>query len=251
MIFRLSDIHQSPSRALNRQRAAEAVLGKATVARLIGFALFLLGGKRENIAAAIGIPTNTYLSFLTRMNRLGLDGFRDRRRNVPTPAEPVAMCVDVIHQHDGVILRLLPTTAEILLQARNDEQNRIMVLALATNGLLSSQQAGELLQVSTGYIPALCRKLGAEDAHAVLDRRVGQQKDYRVTEQMKAELVVQWAANAAAGKTCSSPALSADLRDRCGIDLSERTIRHHLSKLGLLSKAKALSGLIGSVKKSS
>jgi len=251
MISCLPDIHQSPSRALNRQRAAEAVFGKAVVARLIGFALFLLGGKRESIAVAVGIPTNTYLSFLTRMNRWGLDGLRDRRRHVPTPAEPVPMCVDVIHQQDGVILRLSPTTAEIVLQARNYEQNRIVVLALAANGLLSSQQAGDLLQVSAGYIPSLCRKLVSEDARAVLDKRVGQQKDYRVTEQMKAELLVQWAANAAAGKTCSSPALSEDLRDRCGIELPERTIRHHLSRLGLLSKAKALSGLIGSVKKSS
>lgn len=247
----LSDIDRSHSRALNRQKAAESVLGKAVVTRLIGFALFLLGGKRESIAAAVGIPMNTYLSFLTRMNRWGLDGLQDRRRHVRTPTEPAPMCVDVIHQQDGVVLRLLPTTAEILLQAGNCEQNRIVVLALATNGLLNSQQAGDLLQVSAGYIPALCRKLVAEDARAVLDRRVGQQKDYRVTEQMKAELVVQWAANAATGKTCSSPALGADLRERCGIDLPERTIRHHLSRLGLQSKAKELSGLIGSVKKSS
>lgn len=251
MISCLSDIHRSPSRALNRQKAAEAVFGKAVVARLVGFALFLLGGKRESIAAAVGMPTNTFLSFLTRMNRWGLDGLRDRRRNEPMPAEPVPMCVDVIHQHDGVVLRLLPTTAEILLRAENCEQNRIVVLALATNGLLNSQQAGELLQVSAGYIPALCRKLVAEDARAVLDRRVGQLKDYRVTEQMKAELLVQWAANAATGKTCSSPALGADLRERCGIDLPERTIRHHLSKLGLRSKAKELSGLIAAVKKNS
>ncbi len=251
MISCLPDIPRSASRALSRQQVAEAVLGRAVVSRLIGFALFLLGGKRESIAAAVGIPTNTYLSFLTRMNRWGLDGLRDRRRTVPTPAEPTPMCVDIVHQQDDVVLRLLPTTAEILLQAENREQNRVVVLALASNGLLSSQQAGELLEVSAGYIPALCRKLVAEDARAVLDKRAGQQKDYRVTEQMKAELVVQWAANAASGKTCSSPVLGADLHERCGIDLPERTIRHHLSRLGLLSKAKELSGLIGSVKKSS
>ncbi len=251
MISCPSNIALTSSLARKRQKVAEEVLGPKVVSRLIGFALFLLGGNREHIASETGMSLNTFLSFLTRMNRFGVEGLRDRRRSTVKPSPPLPMRVKIARQEDGVCLRLLPTTAELLLRPCNVDQNRVVVLTLSASGLLSSSQAGELLQVSPGYIPALCRKLTEGDAPAVLDKRVGQQEDYRVTEQMKAELVVQWSANAALGKSCSSPALNTDLQERCGIKLPERTIRYHLNKLGLKSKAKELSRLITSVKKGS
>lgn len=251
MISCLSNIALTPSLARKRQKIAEAVLGPKVVSRLIGFTLFLLGGKREHIASETGMPLNTFLSFLTRMNQLGVDGLRDRRCSALKPLPPAPMRIKIVHQEDGISLRLLPTTAELLLRPGNVDQNRVVVLTLSASGLLSSLQAGELLQVSPGYIPTLCRKLTAGDAAAVLDKRMGQQEDYRVTEQMKAELIVQWSANAAVGKSCSSPALNAGLQERCGIKLPERTIRDHINKLGLASKVKELSCLITSIKKGS
>jgi hypothetical protein len=251
MISCPSNIALTPSLASKRQKIAETVLGPKVVSRLIGFALFLLGGKREHIASETGMPLNSFLSFLTRMNRLGVDGFRDRRCSAMKTLSPSLMRIKIVHQENGIYLRLLPTTAELLLRPENVDQNRVVVLTLSASGLLSSLQAGELLQVSPGYIPALCRKLTAGDVSAVLDKRMGQQQDYRVTEQMKAELIVQWSANVAVGKSCSSSALNASLQERCGIKLPERTIRYHLKKLGLMSKVKELSCLITSIKKGS
>jgi len=251
MISCPSNIALTLSLAHKRQKKAEAVLGPKVVSRIIGFALFLLGGKREHIASETGMPLNTFLSFLTRMNRLGVDGLRDRRCSALKPLPPSPMRIKIVHQEDGISLRLLPTTAELFLRPGNVDQNRVVVLTLSASGLLSSLQAGELLQVSPGYIPALCHKLTAGDVPSVLDKRMGQQQDYRVTEQMKAELIVQWSANAALGKSCSSPSLNAGLQERCGIKLPERTIRYHLNKLGLMSKVKELSSLITSIKKGS
>ena len=70
-----------------RLEKAYKTLGVNVVNKIIGFALFLLGAKREEIAQSLGIPFGTFLSFLTRIDQNGLIAFGDRRKL--SPYQPV------------------------------------------------------------------------------------------------------------------------------------------------------------------
>ena len=73
----------SPTFRAKRLKKACDLLGTAVVKRLVGFALFLLGANREDIARFLSMPFGTFLSLLIRIETIGLSGFEDRRKSSP------------------------------------------------------------------------------------------------------------------------------------------------------------------------
>jgi hypothetical protein len=84
-----------------------------------------------------------------------------------------------------------------------------------------------------------------KDLICLIDKRQGQQKDYVFTPEIKSELIVQFAVNAATGKSTSSSVLTNDLEQRTSYKFSPRSIRYHINNLGLRGKAIELKKLIG------
>jgi hypothetical protein len=62
-------------------------------------------------------------------------------------------------------------------------------------------------------------------------------------------MIQQYIANLVSKKRTSSQVLSEDIKERCNLDLSSRTIRLHIDKLGLSKIKKTLPELIDSLKK--
>lgn len=245
------DMQRSSALATKRQVAAEFVLGRRVVARLIGFSLYLLGGRREAVAEAVGMPRDTFLSFLTRMGRFGVDGLIDRRESRSgTVVAASPSTVELEERPDGLSVCLSPDLGVLLVPTGNTVQRRVVALTLAMNGILSWHKAAEAIATTPTYARALGRKLAEGDVGAILDQRAGQRVDYRVDREKKGRIIAQWAANVATGKPSSGRAVAADLRDS-GETIPDRTIRHHMTKLGLTHMAARLSAMVEDIKKGS
>ncbi|OQY11102.1 MAG: hypothetical protein B6I30_07510 [Desulfobacteraceae bacterium 4572_187] len=78
-----------------------------------------------------------------------------------------------------------------------------------------------------------------------------QKQDYRVTAEVKAELIQQFAVDVITSGRTSSKTISAVLKKRCDIDLPDRTIRHHVARMGLGKIKRSLPKLVDAVKKTS
>jgi hypothetical protein len=85
----------------------------------------------------------------------------------------------------------------------------------------------------------------------VLDRRQGQQQDFVVTPSVKAELIQQFAVDILTSGRSSSTAISEQLKARCNIAIPDRTVRHHLARMGLGRIKRSLPQLVAAVKKTS
>jgi len=72
-----SNLEYSATFSAKRLKKAYDIFRENTVRRIIGFALFLLGANREDIAGYLKIPFGTFLSFLTRVEKYGLPAFED------------------------------------------------------------------------------------------------------------------------------------------------------------------------------
>ena len=70
----------SNTHSKKRIEKAYHILGENIANKIIGFGLFLLGAKREDIAQYLKMPFGTFLSFLTRVDQNGLLAFEDRRK---------------------------------------------------------------------------------------------------------------------------------------------------------------------------
>ena len=152
---------------------------------------------------------------------------------------------------DDVIWVALGDEAKIRLLRRNTAQCKIVLLTLLDAKLLSFAQVAQALGLSEERTRKLRKALIEEDVNAVLDKRRGQQREYLVTPEVKSELIQQFVANALSGWPTSGRAIAEELQERCEIEVSERSVRLYVDKLGLSNIKETLPMLLESQKKRS
>ncbi len=240
----------SPTFRAKRLKKACALLGTAVVKRLVGFVLFLLGATREDIARFISMPFGTFLSLMTRIEAIGLAGFEDRRKSSPAQHVQMQSPAITLRVNDRTVCVEPPAEHHIIdIPPENSLQAKVVLLTFLDNGLLSSKDTSYVLGFSQRYTRELNSRLREKDAYALMDNRKGQLKDYRFTPQIKAEIVQQFAANAISGTKTSSRTIAGQIEQRCGLHLSDRSLRLHIHKLGLSYIVQSLPQLVNTLKK--
>ena len=244
----------SPIHALKRTRRAVTFLGEPTVKRLLAFALFLMGGKRTQIAELLEMPAGTLFRLLTRIDDDGLAALEDRRRStsqslhtdVPEIREPVVRV-----EQGQLVIDFGIDERIVTLPVENHLQAKTVLLTLVQNNIVDKTQVAEILGYTPEHTAKLARNLTDGDMHELMDKRQGQKKDYRFTPDVKAELIQQYTVDVLVGGTTSGRLLAQELQDRCHLKLSERAICYHLIELGLREIEKSLPELLAKVKKKS
>ena len=241
----------SKTHSNKRIEKAYESLGVKIVTRIIGFTLFLLGAKREDIAQYLQIPMGTFLSFLTRTDRYGLLAFEDRRKSpyVKVVKTEARLKLSLAVTEQNVIIQLGDNNQAIIIPRNNQLQYKVILLTLVNNGLLSAKDVAEVLGFTVRHIRDLNTKMYEADVYSLIDKRKGQIQDYRFTPEIKAELIQQVAANALTGKPTSSRAVSEQINQRCNLVLPDRSVRLHMNKLGLPIISKSLPALVEDLKK--
>ena len=240
----LPDLDYSSTHRNNRLSQARTILGAALVNRIIAFTLFLFGANRKDIAKYLQTPHDTLLSFYTRVTKFGLSGFEDRRTKPMQQPDTKAYDWRCSIKENQLELHCGSKDKIIHIPKSNSLQLKTIILTFLDNGLISRKEAAQALGFSCGNIDKLLRKMRNEDASGLIDKRQGQQQDYVFTSEIKSELILQFALNAVSGKSTSGYALSDDLKERTQLDLSDRSIRMYISKLGLKNMDKKLQLMI-------
>jgi len=245
------NINFSKTHSSKRLEKAYESFGINVIKRIIGFSLFLLGAKREDIALYLQMPIGTFLSFLTRTDQHGLLAFEDRRKFTPIKVvkteTPLKISLGVTEEN--VIIQLSSKNQSIIIPRQNILQCKVILLTFLNNGLLSAKEVSEVLGLSARHTRELNTKIHDEDVYCLIDKRKGQIQDYRFPPEIKAELIQQVAANAITGKPTSSRVISEQINERCDLNLPDRSIRLHMKKLGLPTIAKSLPALVDTLKK--
>ena len=242
------------SRAHSESRIEKAcgTLGEALVKRILAFALFLLGARREDISQHLAIPLGTLFSLLTRIGRVGLPALEDRRRKdsgLLPPPTPQELSFEVSSEPCELVLKIGDGALQLRIPHQNPLQAKTVLLTLLQNDLLSRSQVARLLEYSPTHTARISRQLAQGDVPALLDKRTGQQRDYRVTAAVKAELVQQFALDVMTGRRASGQAIAAQLKERCQITVAARTVRYHLAAMGLSKIKHSLPVLVAALKK--
>lgn len=233
----------------NRLKKAQVIFGEKVLVRIIVFCLYILGVRRTEISSVVKLSENTIRTMLKAISNDGFVAFFDRRRKQGGMAfkpddKPVKeKGVTVKEQDDKYQISINQTN--IYIPKKNKHQFKALLLTFAENGLISNTHAGKLLNFSSSHVGYLVNNMSENDLICLIDKRRGQQKDYVFTPEVKSELIVQFAVNAATGRSTSSPVLTNDLEQRTSYKLSERSIRYQINNLGLKGKAVQLWELTG------
>ncbi len=237
-----------------RTEQMNTVLGAAVTTRIITLALYVFGASIKELALFVSSPLDTVKTLIKRTLRDGLPALEDRRRKTSTFLPKSDIKRDWSYElltEDDAFWVAIDDEPKIRLQRSNAAQCKIVLLTLVDAKLLSTAQVSSALGLSQERIRKLRKALLEQDVKAVLDQRQGQKQEYLFTPEVKSELIQQFALNALSGWPTSGRAISEDLQQRCGIEVSERSVRMYLNKLGLSKIADSLPELLEAQKKTS
>ncbi len=249
------DVEFSPSKSEERINRALDVFPEGLLMRLLAFTLHLLGGSRKAVAALVEMPQESVKTVVRLAMRDGFAALRDRRRSEAPPvarASPSPLRVAARREGDWLVVEFGPSGNSLRIPATFRVQARTVLLSLCNAGLLSVQEAAAALGIHAAHCRELARKLASHDVvEALVDKRRGPKQDYLVGPEQKAELVLQLAARAMTGRSTSSDVLAEVVNERTRAEVSARTVRWHIQKLGLTHIKETLPQLVETLKKTS
>ncbi len=248
-----SEITFAESISNKRIQSACRLLGIKTVNRIIGIALFLLGGNREKISEFLNIPTGTFFSFLNRFQREGVKALEDQREKPDKPKMSKAMPqnLELTFGKHKIIVNVMTEKNQLVVAPSNSLEFKTLVLSFMNSGFLTTKEVSRQLGITERHARDLGKNLRIGDVGALLDKRQGQQKEYVFTEDIKAEIIQQFVVNLVNHKPTVSRIITKQVNEICRCSLSERAMRQHLTKLGLNKIKESLPRLLEGVKKSS
>jgi transposase len=244
----------SPQLSERRLGQAQESFGVGVIGRFLCFALYLLGLNRSAIARTLNLPPETAKSIIKAVNKDGLEGLRDRRRKSSSLPQAFAPGKPPITMREGkshIVVDFGFPGTHIELSRQDPLQMKTVLLSMLNSRLLSKRQVANAIQLTLSHTGALARRLREQGALSLVDRRQGQQQDFVVTPSVKAELIQQFAVDVITSGRTSSSAISDKLKERCSIVIPDRTVRHHLSRMGLGRIKRSLPQLVAAVKKTS
>ena len=246
-----SSLEYSTKVSNKRLEKATALIGEKMVKRIIALALFFLGANRNKVCEMLNLPLGTFLTFLNRFDSCGTSAFSQKRPTVK--AVEAAQQAELIYEHNAVQskLHLSDKTLKLPVSSSNSLQHKVLILSFFNWGLISCSEAAMQLGFSERHIRDLGQNLEANDVESLIDKRQGQQQDYNFTTEVKAELIQQFAFNVVTGKSTSSKHLCQQVNDVCNTQVSDRSIRLYMNKLGLSGIKKSLFEMLEDFKKNS
>ncbi|MCK5517179.1 MAG: hypothetical protein KAI39_09920 [Desulfobulbaceae bacterium] len=252
------DMVFSPSHSHKRIKKALLILPELVLKKMLFFSLYLLGARIGAIASLVGMPEESGKTAIKRISKGGLLALGDRRQSAKAyeyqlPHSAIqSHQVSVITKGDSCLITFFDSEQQIKILRKHRVHLRSVILTLLQAGLISAQMASSALGITAAHCHDLSEKLLNEDVTEVLlDKRKGQTNDLLVDPQVKAELVQQFAARSIAGYPISGKALAEAVNDNLQTAISDRAIRWHMKKLGLMEIKKSLPKLVASLKKTS
>jgi len=244
----------SPSLAKQRLSKAEQIFGVKILRRLICFVLYLLGVNRRAIADLLSIPLDSTKSIIKAVERDGLPAFEDRRQRVSSflsPCTQKTYQIKVQKDTDWLTINFGYSDKALRIPLQNMLQVKVVLLSLLNSGLLSIKETSHFIEYTPEHTSNLAKNLQTEGISALLDKRKGQTRDYRVNAEVKANLIQQFILDLVAQGNTSGKGLSERLQSRCDLNIPERTVRYHLKELGLSQIKESLPQLLSALKKNS
>lgn len=251
------DIVFSPQQSQRRIKKALQVVPMKVLQRIISFALYVLGAKMSAIGSLMEMSKESIKTTNSRILKDGLPAFRDRRESMntysrelsPPPREPQT---SVLIQEDYYVIIFENTNHQLKIPRNNRVHIRTVLLSLLQANLIAVHRVSSVLDITPAHCRDLSGKLETYDVTEVLiDKRKGQKKDFLVDLEVKAELILNFAARAVSGYSLSSQVLTDIINEHQETAISPRTIRWHMNKLGLMKIKKTLPDLVATLKKNS
>lgn len=245
----------SSKQSQKRIEKALRVFPSQVLKKILFFVLYLLGARLSEISSLVEMPKESGKTTINRVLKDGLFAFRDRRQsketdNLQLSITPQKQQVSVTIEGSYCTITLGSVEHQLKIPLSHQIHLRSILLSLLQANLLEIKTVAPILNITIAHCRELSTRLTTDDIPEVLiDKRKGQKSDFCVDLSVKSELIQHFAARAVTGHSVSSQALTKIINDSQKTNISPRTIRWHMSKMGLMNIKKTLPELVEALKK--
>jgi hypothetical protein len=248
------DIVFSEKQSQKRIDMALRILPSQVLKKFLFFALYLLGVRLNTIASLVDMPEESGKTTISRVMKDGISALHDRRQSAKTNEVHISVSmpsqVTVLTEKDYCAITFGDIGHQLKIPQKHQVHLRSVLLSLLQANLLSVHAVSSSLGITAAHCRELSINMEDEDITEVLvDKRKGQKQDLLVDQSVKAELIQHFAARAVTGHSTSSQALTQLINSTKKTNISSRTIRWHMNKLGLMKIKKTLPQLVETLKK--
>lgn len=234
-------VSDSQSQALATARLNKAIvaLGEEVVRRIVAFGLFLIGFPRESVANSLGFSTAGVKSLVDQVLKDGVSRFLDRRRKQPYPSverpEPTKSTKPQIEirLEEGSVKVKLSGPCELKVKDSDRLARKVLAMILIDSGLISQRKGAELIGCQPLAVSKNLQLYRQEGSQGLVDRRVGQRRDYKFTTSIKGELIYAFTMDILKECKTSQGTIASRLEETFNRPFSTRTVSYHLAKTGL------------------
>lgn len=220
---------QSLANGRKRLQVSTTVLGKDVLVRLLIYALYLLGFKRDTLARLFGYQLAGIKSIIERVNSFGLEGLIDRRRSIK---EQESSKPEISLTTQDIVI-FLPGPVDLKLKQDDLLARKIMATTLVDAGIITSLQGAEILEYTPQAFSRLLKRYREKGSTDLIDKRRGQQHDYKVDLAVKSEILYHFLKFSCQNIFFSSKDIHRAVNETFPEKaISERTIRHYLTIWG-------------------
>ncbi len=247
----------SPQQSQKRINRALKVIPSQVLKKILSFSFYLLGARHTAIASLVEIPEDSIKTTISRVMKDGLAAFCDRRQSekankLPLSSPSQQPQVSVRMEEDCCVIIFGSMERQLIIPQNHRVHLRSVLLSLLQANLLTANTASSALGITAAH----CRDISARLMHdgvtgVLIDQRKGQKQNIHVDLSVKADLIQYFAARAVTGHSTSSQSLAEIVNDNQKTNISPRTIRWHMKKLGLLTIKNSLPELVETLKKKS
>ncbi len=253
-IMDCQDIAFSKKQSQKRIEKALQVIPLQVLKKIMFFALYILGVKINTIASLVKIPEESGRTTVSRVMKDGIYAFHDRRQSAKSNKmqrpHQQGMQTTVSIEDTCCTITFGKTEHSLIIPKSHRVHLRAVLLSLLQANLLTVHTVSSALGITDARCRELSKKLISNGVSKVLvDKRQGQKQDFLVDKTIKAELIQNFAARAVTGYSISSHALAAIINNIKKTNISSRTIRWHMNKMGLMKIKKTLPKLVETLKK--
>lgn len=206
------------------------VLGTDVLQRLIVFVLYVLGFNRELIAKLCNYQVSGVKTLVDRVFNNGLEGFYDHRRTKGLSNEGNSN----VFINDATDQKQINISGTVISVPKNDLlAKKIISVTLTESNILSNLEGAEIMDYTPQAFGRLRERYKQKGSHGLIDQRQGKKGDYKVTPEVKAEIIYQICEKVREGISFSSEDICAAINEHFPENkISPRTIRHHLTQWG-------------------
>ncbi len=207
------------------------------------------------IASQMEMSEYSVKTSIDRLMRDGLPAFRDRRMSTKKHENSLSAplrepLISATIEGSFCVISFGDKNHQLKIPRNHQVHLKSILLSLLQAKLLTTKDVASVLDITVARCHQLRVRLVNNDvADALVDKRKGQKRDYLVDSSLKAELIQHFTVRTLTGYSTSSQALTEIINDIQKTNISARTIRWHMNKLGLTRIKKTLPKLVAKLKK--